>query len=423
MDLRELADLNNPAFYARDPYPVYQRLRVEAPVFWYEPGQYWALSKHEDVKFVSRDPGLFSSNYGLRPTESIPPDDEAEITDPTGLPRRAELRRQMDLSQLLGGEMIVALDPPRHTKLRRLVSTAFTPRMVANLEAEVEVLTRQALDAIEPGTVHDFVESVALPIPMYVIAKMLGVPPEDYPAFRRWSDAIVAATDAMADRHSETMGHLFEQLMELMSYFMEALTDRRDNPRDDLITALGQAEVDGERISEPNQLLLLLVVLVGGNETTRSLLSGGIKLLADFPDQRRLLMERPELINLAVEEILRYWTPVVTMGRTATRATEIRGQAIAPGDFVVMLWQSANRDEDAWERPDVFDITREPDPMHMAFGFGQHFCLGAALARCEARIVFSEMLRRFPDYEIAGEIKRTESMLTPGMELMPVLFK
>jgi cytochrome P450 len=233
----------------------------------------------------------------------------------------------------------------------------------------------------------------------------------------------VAATDAMADRHSETMGHLFEQLMELMSYFMEALTDRRDNPRDDLITALGQAEVDGERISEPNQLLLLLVVLVGGNETTRSLLSGGIKLLADFPDQRRLLMERPELINLAVEEILRYWTPVVTMGRTATRATEIRGQAIAPGDFVVMLWQSANRDEDAWERPDVFDITREPDPMHMAFGFGQHFCLGAALARCEARIVFSEMLRRFPDYEIAGEIKRTESMLTPGMELMPVLFK
>ena len=423
MDLRELADLNNPAFYARDPYPVYSRLRTEAPVFWYEPGEYWALSKHEDVKFVSRDPALFSSNYGLRPTESIPPDDGDEITDPTGLPRRAELRRQMDLSNLLGGEMIVGLDPPRHTKLRRLVSTAFTPRMVAALEAEVEVLTRQALDAIEPGSTHDFVESVALPVPMYVIAKMLGVPPADYPAFRRWSDAIVAATDAMADRQSETMGHLFEQLMELMSYFVEALTDRRENPRDDLITALGQAEVDGERISEPNQLLLLLVVLVGGNETTRSLLSGGVKLLADHPDQRKLLIDRPELINLAVEEILRYWTPVVTMGRTATRATEIRGQAIAPGDFVVMLWASANRDEDAWERADVFDITREPDPTHMAFGFGQHFCLGAALARCEARIVFSEMLRRFPDYEIAGEIKRTESMLTPGMDLMPVLFK
>jgi len=423
MELRDLVDLNNPAFYATDPYPVYERLRREAPVFWYEPGEYWALSKHDDVKHISRDPQLFSSNYGLRPTESIPHDDGSEITDPTGLPRRAELRRQMDLSNLLGGEMIVGLDPPRHTKLRRLVSTAFTPRMVAALEAEVEVLTRRAFDAIEPGTVGDFVESVALPIPMNVIAKMLGVPPEDYPAFRRWSDAIVAATDAMADRQSETMGHLFEQLMELVGYFMAALNDRRENPRDDLVSALVHAEVDGERISEPNQLLLLLVVLVGGNETTRSLLSGGIKLFADHPDQRRLLIERPELINLAVEEVLRYWTPVVTMGRTATRPTEIRGQAISPGDFVVMLWASANRDEDAWENAGAFDITREPDPTHMAFGFGQHFCLGAALARCEARMVFSEMLRRFPDYEIAGEWKRTESMLTPGFDLLPIAFK
>ena len=423
MDLRRAADLNNPAFYAGDPYPIYEALRREAPVFWYEPGEFWALSKYDDVRTLSRDPELFSSNYGLRPTESIPFDDGSEITDPTGLPRRAELRRQMDLSTLLGGEMIVGLDPPRHTKLRRLVSTAFTPKMVARLEQEVGVLTKETFDAIEPGTVGDFVEAAALPIPMTIIAKMLGVPPSDYPAFRRWSDAIVAATDAMADRQSETMGHLFQQLMELVSYFMEALVDRRQNPRDDLITALTQAEVDGERISEPNQLLLLLVVLVGGNETTRALLSGGIKLFAEHPEQRRLLIERPELINNAVEEVLRYWTPVVTMARTATRATEIQGQAIAPGDYCVMLWQSANRDEDAWERADVFDITRAPDPTHMAFGFGQHFCLGAALARCEAKAVFSEMLRRFPDYEIAGEWKRTESMLTPGLDLLPIAFK
>ena len=423
MDLHQAAGLANPAFYAADPSPVYEALRREAPVFWYEPGEFWALSKFDDVKLVSRDPELFSSNYGLRPTESIPHDDGAEITDPTGLPRRAELRRQLDLSALLGGEMIVGLDPPRHTQLRRLVSTAFTPRMVARLEAEVEVLTREALDAIEPGTVADFVESVALPIPMTIIAKMLGVPPADYPAFRRWSDAIVAATDAMADRQSETMGFLFEQLMELVGYFVEAMADRRENPRDDLITALTQAEVDGERISEPNQLLLLIVVLVGGNETTRALLSGGIKLFAEHPDQRRLLLEQPGLINQAVEEVLRYWTPVVTMARTATRATELRGQAIAPGDYLVMLWASANRDEDAWDRAGVFDITREPDPTHMAFGFGQHFCLGAALARCEAKAVFSEMLRRFPNYEIAGEWKRTESMLTPGLDLLPIAFR
>jgi cytochrome P450 len=421
--LVDVARLTDPAFYAGDPYPVYARLRREAPVFWYEPGQFWALSKYRDVKTVSRAPNLFSSAYGLRPTESVPFDDGSPIEDDTGMPRRAELRRSMDLSKLLGGEMIVALDPPRHTQLRRLVSTAFTPRMVAALEKEVAELTIQALDAMEPGTVADFVETVALPVPMFVIAKMLGVPPEDFPAFRRWSDAIVAATDALQDRESEALGFLAEQLMELAGYFMAALEDRRTNPRDDLITALGQAEVDGERISEANQLLLALVVLVGGNETTRSLLSGMAKLLADHPDQRALLIERPDLMPNAVEEALRYWTPVVTMARTATEATELRGQRIERGDYVVMLFGSANRDEDVWERADVFDITRKPDPLHMAFGFGEHFCLGASLARCEARIVFSELLARFPAFEIAGDIERTASMLTPGMEKMPVLFR
>lgn len=423
MSLRELADLNNPAFYAADPYSVYEQMRREAPIFWYEPGQYWALSKYDDVKRVSRTPELFSSRFGLRPTESIPNDDGSPIVDPTGMPRRAELRRQLDLSTMLGGEMIVALDPPRHTQLRRLVSAAFTPRMVAQLEEEVHKLTREAFDDIEPGSVADFVESVALPIPMNVIAKMLGIPSEDYQAFRRWSDAIVAATDALADRESEAIGYFAEQLMELVGYFMEQLADRRRHPRDDLLTALGQAEVDGERISEPNQLLLVLVLLVGGNETTRSLLSGGAKLLAEHPDQRRRLIDRPDLMPLAVDEVLRYWTPVVTMSRTATEATELRGQVIERGDYLVMLFASANRDEDAWDRPDVFDVSREPHPMHVAFGFGEHFCLGAALARCEARIVFSELLSRFPSYELAGELKRTESMLTPGIEYMPVAFR
>jgi cytochrome P450 len=338
------------------------------------------------------------------------------------MPRRAELRRQRDISRLWGGELIVVTDPPRHSQLRKLITSAFTPRMVASLEKEIHDLTIQILDKIEQGTVGDLVELVAQPIPMYVIAKLLGVPAKDFAAFGRWTDAAIAATDALEDRNSDQLAYFSQQLMELFTYFSQALDDRRANPRDDLLSALAHAEVDGEQLSEVNQVVMTFALLIGGNETTRGLISGAAKLLAEHPDQRAKVLEQPELIPTAIDECLRYLTPAVTMARTAMSDTEIRGQPIKRGDYIVMLWAAGNRDEDIWQQPEVFDVTRKPNP-HLAFGFGQHACVGAALTRLETSIVLREFLARFPDYEIAGEVDRTLTNMTPGICAMPVLFK
>jgi len=422
--LQRDARLLDADFYASDPHDVYARLRAEAPVFWHEGGQMWALSKYEDVREVMRYPERFSSAFGVRPRETLTADDGSKLEE-SDMPRRAELRRQRGLGNLVGGEpALPLLDPPRHGLVRKVVGSAFTPRFISSLEATVERLTTEALGAIDPGTTVDFVERVAMPVPLYMVATMLGVDQVDWPDFRRWVHAVISLSDSDfgSGEVSDDMNLWLGEFIELTQYFGEKLDDRLAHPRDDLLTALAQAEIDGEPLDLMTQLMLVVVVLSGAYETTRGLLAGGVRLLAEHPDQQAILVERPEFIPGAVEEFLRYGTPVVNMARTVLEPTSVRGQEMSKGDYLVLLFAAANRDEDIWPQADVFDVTRRPDSTHVAFGVGEHFCLGAALARAEARIVFSQLLTRFPKFQLAGPYERTPSTLTPGYNTLPVSF-
>jgi cytochrome P450 len=419
-DLQEVARLTDPGFYAAEPYDVYARLRREAPVFWYEAGEIWGVSRYEDARFVLGRPELFSSKYGLIYTQSMTPDD-GSACPVSDMPRRAQMRGRA-FQQFLGDahETLVTSDPPRHTSLRRLVSPAFTPRLVAKLGEGVHSLVQAALDTIEPEVVTDVVDAFARPVPMYVIAQMLGVPREDWVRFARWSDAIFDASSQLHDPQGERSAHWMEQLLEFAAYFGEQLADRRANPRDDVLTAI-QGEVEGEVLSDIDQLMFALQVLAAGNETTQTLIAAGVKLLAEHPDQCSILVEDPGLIPNAVEEMLRCASPVPTFCRTAKETTHLRGTRIEKGDFVVVIHAAANRDEDVWEEADRFLVTRKPDA-GIAFGFGPHFCLGAALARLEARVVFTELLRRYPKFELAGPACRSATSAAPRYEAMPVVF-
>lgn len=420
-DLQSLARLVAPDFYASEPHDIYARLRREAPVFWSEEGSIWGLSKYEDVKFVHGHPELFSSMYGIMPSQALEPDD-GSACPVNGLPRMAELRRKKMLEMFAGNELVLALDPPRHTRIRRLVSAAFTPRRVASLEPGIRALTREALALIEPGDVTDLIPTLAGPIPLRTIAQMLGVPREDWERFGVWSDAITAGTSGIFNADSPEAVEKMEQFVQFAMYFGNQLAERKSSPRDDLLTAL-QQEVDGDVLNDMDQLANCVLLLTAGNETTRTLIAGGAKLLAENPDQCAWLVDHPETISWAVEEMLRCVTPVTGFARTAMETTTIRGEEIKRGDYVMSLFASANRDEEAWVDPDVFDVQRRPDPGHVAFGFGPHFCLGAALARLEAKVVFEELLSSFPKFELAGESRRVANGdVVPRYTSMPMVF-
>ena len=418
-DLQTIARLTDMAFFASEPHDAYTRLRREAPVFWYEEGEIWGISKCEDAKFVLSRPELFSSEYGLIFTQSKPYD-HGSACPLSEMPRRAELRRQAFL-QLAGTESIVGSDPPRHTRLRRLVSSAFSPRLVSQLEATIRDLAREAIERIEPDMTTDIVDVLTRPIPLLVIARMLGVPRDEWQRFARWSDAATDATAAVQNPTEEPSTAWMEQLIEFGQYFSGQLALRRQDPRDDVLTAI-QNEIDGETLSEWDQILFALVLLSAGNETTQVLLAGGIKLLAEHPDQRAILAGDPGAIPQGIEEILRYVTPVPTFCRTARDTVHLRGRQIEKGDYVVVIHAAANRDEDVWDEADRFIVSRKPDS-GIAFGFGPHFCLGAALARLETRIVFEELLRRYPHFEMAGSAHRAPTGPIPRYESMPVVFR
>jgi cytochrome P450 len=421
--LHEVARLCDPHFYASDPLEVYARLRREAPVFWYPEGELWALSKYADVKRVATSPHLFSSAYGLASNESIPPDDGSGSLE-SGMPRKAELRRIVNLRipGALGGESLIASDPPRHGVLRRLVSYAFTPRYLKSLEDTIRQVVVEAIEGIEPGRTVDFVDALAAPIPANVMAHMVGATGEDRDRFRVWVDAIFAAASFQHDPESPQVKRFNDVMVDYAQYFFTALADRQACPRDDLLSHLVHAEVDGEQLSQANQLMMTTFVFGAGIGTTQELIAGGAKLLAEHPDQRDVLIRQPELIEPAIEELVRLVSPVPAFCRTATARTELGGHVIERGDYVLMLYSSANRDEDIWPDADRLDVRRAVDPQHLAFGWGEHHCLGAQLARKVGRIVFEELLRRYPNYEVTGEIERLPSTLSPGIVAMPAIF-
>ena len=384
--------LHSPTFYAGDPYPAFRELRASDPVCWNDVNGFWGLLKYEDIRFVSTNPALFSSAKGI----TVP---DPAVENP-----------------VLDGSLIFA-DPPRHRQLRKLINAGFTRRQVAVLEPKLRSFARAALDVIDPGSGIEFAEQIAAPLPTRMIAELLGAPDEDWEQFRTWSDATVGMDDP--DVELDT----FAALGQLYEYFAEQVTLRRNAARhdaDDLLSVLVAAEVDGTRLTDEDLLQFCLLLLVAGNETTRNLIALGTLALIENPAQFQLLRENPELLPSAVEELLRYTSPVANMSRCATQDVEIRGRLIRKGQFVTMLYGSANRDEDVFgPTADMLDITRNPNP-HLAFGCGEHSCLGAQLARLEARVLFEELMARFDHIELAGEVTRMKATMVPGVKKMPV---
>lgn len=384
--------LHSPDFYAGDPYPAFRELRNTTPVVWNDVTNFWALLKYEDVRYVSSHPQLFSSAKGITIPDPVLPEPVQE------------------------GNLIFT-DPPRHRQLRKLINAGFTRRQVTLLEPKIREIVKGIVDGIDPTRTYEFAEEIAAPLPTRFIAEMLGAPPEDWEQFRTWSDAAVGGDDPEIELDPQVaMGELFEYFMKLI----EARRSGKVTGQEDLLSILAAAEVDGERLTDEDLLNFSFLLLVAGNETTRNLIALGTLALIEHPDQFALLRSDPSLLTCAVEEMLRYTTPVTHMARRATADVEIRGQQIKAGDTVVMLYGSANRDEEIFgPNSEEFDITRNPNP-HIAFGAGEHACMGAQLARLEARVMFEVLLGTYPTIELTGDVTRLRATMVPGVKRMPV---
>lgn len=366
------------AFYAGDPHRHFAWLRQHDPVYWDPRGEVWGISLHEDVAEVSRHPDRFCSGRSSRP--DAPP-----------IPS------------------MINLDDPPHRRRRGLVSKGFTPRRVAAHEPRIRQLCRELLARVRERERFDFVREVAAPLPMEMIGDLLGIEPEDRSRLQRWSDDLIAGTSASAP--PAALAAAIAAFGEWSEYARRVIEDRRrgrppgrgSGPQgEDLMSVLVHAEIDGGRLSDEDLIQEGLLILVGGNETTRHVITGGCEALLRHPDQRRWLAEDPARIPTAVEEMLRWVTPIQNMNRTATRDVSLRERTIREGDKLLLLYPSANRDERVFREPFRFDVRRDPNP-HLAFGLGAHFCLGASLARLELRILFEELLPMLPDLELASD--------------------
>ena len=387
--LRTTIPLHSPDFFVGDPYPAYQELRATAPVVWNDVTKFWALLKYEDIRYVSGNPALFTSTKGIT------------IPDPEFL------------NPVQEGNLIF-IDPPRHRQLRKLINTGFTRRRVSILEPKIRAIVYRLLDDVQPGATLEFAEGIAAPLPTRMIAELLGAPPEDWERFRRWSDACTGTADPEIELES------FEAIGELDEYFRQLIAARRKHARDDMLSALTAARVDGEELTDEDLLNFAFLLLVAGNETTRNLIALGTLALIAHPDECGKLVDDPSLIPGAVEEMLRWTSPVTHMARTATADVEIRGQLIKEGDTVVMLYGSANRDEEIFgSDAEEFKVTRSPNP-HIAFGCGEHSCIGSQLARLEACVLFEVLLGRYAKLELTGDVDRMRATMIPGVKRMPV---
>jgi cytochrome P450 family 142 subfamily A polypeptide 1 len=389
-------NLTDAALYAGDPFPTYRWLRENAPVYWDDASRLWVCSRYDDVVRVSKAPEVFSAAQGVLPESDAP-------------------------------VSIVCMDDPRHQRLRKLVNRGFTPRMVGLLEPRVRALTAELVDAVAARGACDLVEDLAVPLPLYIIADMLGIRSEDFARFHDWSDRLIGVAGNYAD--PVKMDSSMRAYAEYGTYLKDVFEDRRRAPRDDLVSILVAAQEEGmlaedEEAMENDEIVMFMtLLLVAGNETTRNAISGGMLALMENPEQRALLRARPELIDTAAEEILRYVSPIICFRRTVTEATELRGRPIRAGERVLMLYQSANRDEAVFTEPDRFDVARDPNP-HVAFGIGTHFCLGANLARLELRVMVRELVERLPDMRVAPGAgpTRAASTLVRGITSLPVVF-
>lgn len=393
----EDVDLTDPdRFVGGVPHEAFRVLRREAPVYWHReregPG-FWAVTRHDDVVHVSKRPDLFSSYQGGTNIFDVPAED-LEITR----------------------TLLINMDPPQHVKFRRLVRQGFTPNRVRLLLPRVRARAAALVDALVEKGECDFVREVAAELPLQVIAELMGIPDGDRARIFDLSNRLIGFDDPEFQNSFEEGKRA---AAEMWLYAHKLALERKSGEGDDLVSALMRAEVDGHGISELEFNNFFLLLAVAGNETTRNLLSGAIQALIEHPDQWRRLRRDRSLLDTAVEEFLRWVTPVMHFRRTATRDVELRGQRILEGQKVVMFYPAANRDEHAFELPDRFDVARGDNP-HLALGIGEHYCMGANLARMEIRVLFEELLRRVSELELAGPVRRLRSCFIAGIKTMPV---
>jgi cytochrome P450 len=378
-----------------NPYPYYAHLRRHAPVYQVEAAGFWAVSRYDDVLQVLRNPSLFSSTVLIA----------ALLGDLNPVPEAANL---------------IASDPPVPTRLRKLVNRAFTPRLIAGLEPRVREITVDLLTRVAPQGEFDVVQDLSTPLPETVIAEMLGVEPEHRVDFKRWSDDIVHAANGVS---GEERARAQQGVVEFRTYFERAIDARHVQLRNDLISALVRAEEEEQMLTATEILSLTTLLLIAGNETTTNLIGNSVLALLDHPETLARVEKDPSLIPQVVEETLRYDGPVQGIFRRATQDVELSGVTIPAGSLVFPLFASADRDERQFPNPDRFDITRNTTD-HIAFGFGIHFCLGAPLARLEAKVALKEMATRLRRWSRKGEqVTRIDSFFLRGPKTLPMTFQ
>jgi len=398
----ELPDLGNPDFYLDGfPHDLFRRLRREQPVAWCDeppsvdfeggPG-FWVLTRHADVTFAGKSPQVFSSYEG------------------------GTFIRDMDKRLLSEARRaLLNTDPPEHSRLRKIVSRAFTPRMVQTMAASMEEHAEAVVHDLGDGGEMDLVDRFSAELPVRVLADILGMPSEDRRKLYDWTNIMVGGGPAAGEDPTAFV----TAFLELFAYAAELTKEKRAKPTDDVWSMVVNAEVDGERLSDDDLNRFFQLLVIACNETTRNLLTGSILHLAAHPDQLRALRSDRELLGPAIEEVLRFHSPVTQFRRTALEDVELSGTKIRAGDKVVLCYASANRDEDVFPHADKFDITREENP-HVAFGAGQHFCLGNGVARLEAKVILPKLFARFPVIEVTGQPVRQRANFVNGITELPV---
>ena len=386
-------DLVAGGFWAGDPHTALAWMRDNAPVYWDDRGQVWGIAAYEDVRHISRHPGTWSSAGGIRPAYPALP-------------------------------MMIDMDDPEHWRRRKLVNRGFTPRRVRDQADRIREVCDALIDKVCERGSCDFVWDLAAPLPLVMIGDALGVAPEDRDQLMTWSDDMLRGQTGLDD---EAMVRAGDAFVGYTDYAARVIADRRAAPRDDLMSVLVHAEVDGDRLDHDSLVHESLLILIGGDETTRHVLSGGMYQLVTHPDQWAALVADRTLMPGAVEEMLRWVSPIKNMARTVTHEVEYGGQVMAEGDEVLLLYPSANRDATAFADPMAFDIRRRPNE-HVAFGFGPHFCLGSSLARLELSVMFDRLADRLPDIHLGPGVASEADLhwrvanFISGYERMPVEF-
>jgi cytochrome P450 len=406
---KEAFNLVHPDDYAAHGYPhdIWTRLRREDPVHWYEQPNadgipFWAVTRHADITIVGKRPETFLNGprlvIGHEPER---PQDEFPAT-------------------------LIQMDNPKHSTYRNLISHRFRPAALRRMHEDIERIGKEIVDALVEETDSgecDFVQRVSAPLPIAVIAWMLGVPKSDWNLLFEWTNRTIGAGDPEYQEAGKTRDETARGAMiEIFTYFTKLVEEKKKKPADDLVTVFTQARVDGEPLPFMDVLALCLIIVIAGNETTRNATSGGMLAFIQHQDELRKLQRNPKLLPSAVEEVVRWVSPIIHFARTASRDLELRGKKIKKGEALALFYPSANRDEQIFEDPFAFRIDRHPN-RHLGFGVGEHFCLGAHLARLELQVAYKHLLPRIEEIELAGPVDRLHSSLVGGVKHLPIRYR